>query len=67
MSLSDEQFSVSSGYFCPALSKAVKTMKKGEKVLLTVKPQCESIGVLFSTDFDDPGNGFADISYFCDL
>ncbi|KAF9621621.1 hypothetical protein IFM89_024945 [Coptis chinensis] len=26
-------------YFCPALSKAVKTMKKGEKVLLTVKPQ----------------------------
>ncbi|KAF5465109.1 hypothetical protein F2P56_015140, partial [Juglans regia] len=27
------------GYFCPALSKSVKTMKKGEKVLLTVKPQ----------------------------
>ncbi|KAJ6880303.1 hypothetical protein NC652_033594 [Populus alba x Populus x berolinensis] len=27
------------GYFCPALAKAVKTMKKGEKVLLTVKPQ----------------------------
>ncbi|KAG5588783.1 hypothetical protein H5410_049217 [Solanum commersonii] len=27
------------GYFCPALSKAVKTMKKGERVLLTVKPQ----------------------------
>ncbi|KAF4353616.1 hypothetical protein G4B88_031267 [Cannabis sativa] len=26
-------------YFCPALSKAVKTMKKGEKVILTVKPQ----------------------------
>ncbi|KAF9610083.1 hypothetical protein IFM89_019923 [Coptis chinensis] len=25
------------GYFCPALSKAIKTMKKGEKVLLTVK------------------------------
>lgn len=29
------------GHFCPALAKAVKTMKKGEKVLLTVKPQCE--------------------------
>jgi FK506-binding protein 4/5 len=29
------------GYFCPALAKAVKTMKKAEKVLLTVKPQCE--------------------------
>ncbi|KAK9082705.1 hypothetical protein Scep_029176 [Stephania cephalantha] len=28
-----------SSYFCPALSKAVKTMKKGEKVLLTVKPR----------------------------
>jgi hypothetical protein len=28
------------GYFCPAIAKAVKTMKKSEKVLLTVKPQC---------------------------
>ncbi|KAJ8632996.1 hypothetical protein MRB53_026332 [Persea americana] len=27
------------GFFCHALSKAVKMMKKGEKVLLTVKPQ----------------------------
>ncbi|KAK4356806.1 hypothetical protein RND71_022416 [Anisodus tanguticus] len=33
------EFIVEDGYFCPALSKAVKTMKKGEKVLLTVKPQ----------------------------
>lgn len=33
------EFTVEEGYFCPALSKAVKTMKKGEKVLLTVKPQ----------------------------
>ncbi|XP_051113483.1 peptidyl-prolyl cis-trans isomerase FKBP62-like [Andrographis paniculata] len=33
------EFTVQEGYFCPALSKAVKTMKKGEKVLLTVKPQ----------------------------
>lgn len=33
------EFTVEDGYFCPALSKAVKTMKKGEKVLLTVKPQ----------------------------
>ncbi|KAL2463400.1 Peptidyl-prolyl cis-trans isomerase FKBP65 [Forsythia ovata] len=32
------EFTVADGYFCPALSKAVKTMKKGEKVLLTVKP-----------------------------
>jgi FK506-binding protein 4/5 len=32
-----------SGYFCPALGKAVKTMKKTEKVLLTVKPQCKLI------------------------
>ncbi|PSS09626.1 Peptidyl-prolyl cis-trans isomerase [Actinidia chinensis var. chinensis] len=32
-------FTVKEGYFCPALAKAVKTMKKGEKVLLTVKPQ----------------------------
>ncbi|XP_011024591.1 PREDICTED: peptidyl-prolyl cis-trans isomerase FKBP62-like isoform X2 [Populus euphratica] len=27
------------GHFCPALARAVKTMKEGEKVLLTVKPQ----------------------------
>ncbi|KAI4374419.1 hypothetical protein MLD38_012416 [Melastoma candidum] len=33
------EFTVSQGFFCPALAKAVKTMKKGEKVLLTVKPQ----------------------------
>ncbi|XP_043719358.1 peptidyl-prolyl cis-trans isomerase FKBP62-like isoform X2 [Telopea speciosissima] len=33
------EFTVREGYFCPALSKVVKTMKKGEKVLLTVKPQ----------------------------
>ncbi|CAL9193566.1 70 kDa peptidyl-prolyl isomerase-like [Musa acuminata AAA Group] len=33
------EFTVRDGYFCPALSKAVKTMKKGEKVLLTVMPQ----------------------------
>lgn len=33
------EFTVAEGYFCPALEKAVKTMKKGEKVLLTVKPQ----------------------------
>lgn len=31
------------GHFCPAISKAVKTMKKNEKALLTVKPQCEFI------------------------
>ncbi|XP_071937143.1 peptidyl-prolyl cis-trans isomerase FKBP62 [Coffea arabica] len=33
------EFTVQEGHFCPALAKAVKTMKKGEKVLLTVKPQ----------------------------
>lgn len=33
------EFYVKDGYFCPAFAKAVKTMKKGEKALLTVKPQ----------------------------
>ncbi|MQL90773.1 hypothetical protein Taro_023376 [Colocasia esculenta] len=33
------EFTVKDGFFCPAFAKAVKTMKKGEKVLLTVKPQ----------------------------
>ncbi|XP_004149324.1 peptidyl-prolyl cis-trans isomerase FKBP62 [Cucumis sativus] len=33
------EFTVADGYFCPALAKAVKTMKLGEKALLTVKPQ----------------------------
>lgn len=33
------EFTVKEGHFCPAVAKAVKTMKKGEKVILTVKPQ----------------------------
>ncbi|XP_038899656.1 peptidyl-prolyl cis-trans isomerase FKBP62-like [Benincasa hispida] len=33
------EFTIGDGYFCPALAKAVKTMKIGEKALLTVKPQ----------------------------
>lgn len=33
------EFTVEEGFFCPALAKAVKTMKKGEKVLLNVKPE----------------------------
>ncbi|PWA82088.1 FKBP-type peptidyl-prolyl cis-trans isomerase domain-containing protein [Artemisia annua] len=33
------EFIVKDGCFCPALARAVKTMKKGEKSLLTVKPQ----------------------------
>ncbi|XP_073039272.1 LOW QUALITY PROTEIN: peptidyl-prolyl cis-trans isomerase FKBP62-like [Primulina eburnea] len=33
------EFTVEEGHFCPALSKAVKTMKKAEKAILTVKPQ----------------------------
>ncbi|XVF21316.1 hypothetical protein REPUB_Repub12eG0080600 [Reevesia pubescens] len=33
------EFTVKDDHFCPALARAVKTMKKGEKVLLTVKPQ----------------------------
>lgn len=34
-----DEFTMKDGHFCPAISKAVKTMKKNEKVLLTVKPQ----------------------------
>ena len=37
------EFTVKDGHLCPALAKAVKTMKKGEKVLLAVKPQCKPI------------------------
>ncbi|MQL70377.1 hypothetical protein Taro_002706 [Colocasia esculenta] len=33
------EFTVRDGFFCPAFAITVKTMKKGEKVLLTVKPQ----------------------------
>jgi len=29
------------GHFCLALPKTVKNMKKGEKVILTVTPQCK--------------------------
>ncbi|KAJ4778977.1 Peptidylprolyl isomerase [Rhynchospora pubera] len=33
------EFTVKDGYFCPAIAKAIKSMKKSEKVVLTVKPQ----------------------------
>lgn len=33
------EFHVKEGHFCPALTKAVKTMKRGEKVKLVVQPQ----------------------------
>ncbi|AET01318.2 FKBP-type peptidyl-prolyl cis-trans isomerase [Medicago truncatula] len=33
------EFKLNNGHFCPALSIAVRTMKIGEKVILTVKPQ----------------------------
>ncbi|XP_022953866.1 peptidyl-prolyl cis-trans isomerase FKBP62-like [Cucurbita moschata] len=33
------EFTVGDGYFCPAVARAVKTLKIGEKALLTVKPQ----------------------------
>lgn len=32
---------VDAGHFCPAIGQAVKTMLKGEKALLTVKPRCK--------------------------
>ncbi|XP_073279860.1 70 kDa peptidyl-prolyl isomerase-like [Primulina huaijiensis] len=33
------EFTVKDGHLCPALSKAVKTMKKGERALLSVKSE----------------------------
>eukprot|EP01018_Ginkgo_biloba_P039856 Gb_32210 [translate_table: standard] len=33
------EFYVKDGHLCPAIAKAVKTMQKGEKAVLTVKPQ----------------------------
>ncbi|KAK6130791.1 hypothetical protein DH2020_035456 [Rehmannia glutinosa] len=34
------EFYVKDGHFCPALAKALKTMKRGERVNLVVQPQC---------------------------
>eukprot|EP00250_Pteridium_aquilinum_P033898 c6609_g1_i2 orf=186-926(+) len=41
------QFYVREGHLCPAIARAIKTMKKGEVVSLNVKPQCTclSLGV----------------------
>ena len=51
------------GYFCPALPKAVKTMKKAEKVLLTVKPQYKTIFLRLCYFFlSDCGDGAQIIS-----
>ncbi|KAL5706703.1 peptidylprolyl isomerase [Ranunculus cassubicifolius] len=33
------EFCVQDGYFCPAIPKAVKTMKRGEKIQLIIQPQ----------------------------
>lgn len=38
-SSNEVEFTVQDGLFCPAVAKAIKTMKKGEKALLFVKPQ----------------------------
>ncbi|KAG5406565.1 hypothetical protein IGI04_012684 [Brassica rapa subsp. trilocularis] len=56
------EFTVKDGYFCPALAKAVKTMKKAEKVLLTVKPQCKTF-FFFNCVFIDLGMVLHIISY----
>nr|XP_025637978.1 peptidyl-prolyl cis-trans isomerase FKBP62-like [Arachis hypogaea] len=45
------EFTVEDGHFYPALSKAIKTMKKGQKVILTVKPQCELYECYFVHNF----------------
>ncbi|XP_016537664.1 peptidyl-prolyl cis-trans isomerase FKBP65 isoform X3 [Capsicum annuum] len=53
------EFPVKDGYFCPALSKAVKTMEKGEKVLPTVKPQCQARKMILKEreGYDRPNDG----------
>ncbi|KAG4156777.1 hypothetical protein ERO13_D02G018350v2, partial [Gossypium hirsutum] len=56
------EFTVGDGYFCPAFAEAVKTMKKSEKVLLTVKPQCKDKKILKKIlkegeGYDRPYNG----------
>ncbi|KAK6939735.1 FKBP-type peptidyl-prolyl cis-trans isomerase domain [Dillenia turbinata] len=33
------EFHIKDGHFCPALPKAIKTMKRGEKVMLVIQPQ----------------------------
>ncbi|GKA81908.1 peptidyl-prolyl cis-trans isomerase FKBP62-like protein [Tanacetum coccineum] len=47
------EFKVEDDHFCPALSKAVKTMKKGEKVILTVKPECKEMFITELKDEED--------------
>ncbi|GJR22560.1 peptidyl-prolyl cis-trans isomerase FKBP62-like protein [Tanacetum coccineum] len=47
------EFKVEDDHFCLALSKAVKTMKKGEKVILTVKPECKEMFITELKDEED--------------
>ncbi|KAK1269288.1 Peptidyl-prolyl cis-trans isomerase FKBP65 [Acorus gramineus] len=47
------EFYVEDGHLCPALPKALKTMKKGEKAFLTVKPS-----YAFGEHGKDANNGF---------
>ncbi|XP_077233863.1 70 kDa peptidyl-prolyl isomerase-like isoform X2 [Tasmannia lanceolata] len=48
------EFCVKDGHFCPALVKVIKTMKRGEKVMLTVQPQ-----YAFGEHGRDAYNGFS--------
>lgn len=43
------------GHLCPALPRAIKTMKRGERVKLIVQPQCRS-SFTFSVLFFFPRN-----------
>lgn len=47
------EFYVKDGHFCSALPKAIKTMKRGEKVRLIVQPQ-----YAFGVEGRDANNGF---------
>ncbi|OIT29292.1 PREDICTED: peptidyl-prolyl cis-trans isomerase FKBP62-like [Nicotiana attenuata] len=50
------EFYVKNGHFCQALPKAIKTMRRGEKVNLIVQPQ-----YAFVDGGKDPENGFPSI------
>lgn len=50
------EFYVNDGHFCPATAKAVKTMKRGESVILTIKPT-----YAFGEQGKDAEEGFAAI------
>lgn len=59
------EFYLKDGHFCPALSKTILTMKKGEKVKLVIQPQYEGYTCCLKITIHLTKSQFLDLSSGC--